>query len=141
MPANTSSLPTRDGSDHAGYLLLFRGEDWDHSVPTEELERFVQRVHAWFDGLAAAGKVRGGQAIGREGAIVSARAVVDGPFIESKEAIGGFLHLAVHTLEEAVAIAKSCPTLEYGITIEVRPALNECPVNRRIQERLASAAA
>jgi hypothetical protein len=44
--------------------------------------------------------------------------------------------LDVRTLEEAMAIAKSYPALELGISIEVRPVLQECPIFKRVRERL-----
>jgi hypothetical protein len=47
------------------------------------------------------------------------RSVVDGPFVESKEMIGGYFVLDCHTLEEAVAIAGEIPAAEWA-TIEVR---------------------
>lgn len=45
--------------------------------------------------------------------------VLDGPFAEAKEMIGGFFLLDVHTRAEAIAIAQSCPAAEW-CTIEVR---------------------
>ncbi|MDA0572917.1 YciI family protein [Burkholderia gladioli] len=45
--------------------------------------------------------------------------VVDGPFAEAKEMIGGFFLLDVATEGEAVAIAKTCPAAEW-CTVEVR---------------------
>jgi hypothetical protein len=47
------------------------------------------------------------------------RSVVDGPFAEAKELVGGFFLLDVATREQAVAIAAECPAAEYA-TIEVR---------------------
>jgi hypothetical protein len=49
--------------------------------------------------------------------------------------------LEADDLDEAVAIAKSNPTLEYGITIEVRPVLEECPIFERVRKQLLSHAA
>jgi hypothetical protein len=54
--------------------------------------------------------------------------IVDGPFAESKESIGGYFLLQVDTLDEAVAIAQECPGLAYGIRVEVRPVAGECPI-------------
>jgi len=54
--------------------------------------------------------------------------VSDGPFAESKEAIGGFFLLEVGSLDEAAEIAKDFPGLEYGATVEVRPVAPECMV-------------
>jgi len=80
----------------------------------------------------------------RTGKIVSGkngRIVADGPFAESKEAIGGYFLLQVDDLDEAVEIAKDCPALEYGSTVEVRPIAEECPTFQRVKEQLAEAAA
>jgi len=48
-----------------------------------------------------------------------ARAVVDGPFAESKEVVGGFFLLECDSKEEAVAIAGECPAAEWAI-VELR---------------------
>lgn len=50
--------------------------------------------------------------------------VVDGPFAEAKEMIGGFYHVDVATREEALALAARCPAAEWA-AIEVR-ALAPC---------------
>jgi hypothetical protein len=62
---------------------------------------------------AARVQVRGGQA-----------QVLDGPFSEAKEMVGGFFLLDCQTRDEAVAIAKRCPAAQWA-TIEVR-ALAPC---------------
>lgn len=62
------------------------------------------------------------------------KSVLDGPFTESKEAIGGFLLLNVETLEEAIAVAKSSPNLAYGTSIKIRPVADECPLDVRARE-------
>ena len=59
---------------------------------------------------------------------------MDGPFAESKEAVGGYLVLQADSLNEAVEIARSMPTLRYGISVEVRPILAECPIFQRHPE-------
>jgi hypothetical protein len=67
----------------------------------------------------------------KEGKVVSGkngRLVSDGPFAESKEAVGGYFLLEVNTLDEAVAIAQQCPGLPYGVKIEVRPVAETCPI-------------
>jgi hypothetical protein len=99
---------------------------------------------AWFERLKQQGKAMAGQPLEREGKIVSGkngRTVADGPFAESKEAIGGYFLLQVADLDEAVAIARQCPVLEYGSTVEVRPIAEECPTFRRVKEQLADAVA
>lgn len=132
-----------DGADllagDSGYMLLFRGKEWDEGLSDEELQATMGRVMGWFDGVCKSGKVKGGQPLARAGRIVSGkdgRVVTDGPFAESKEEVGGYLMLDVRTFDEAMAIAKSYPALELGISIEVRPVLQECPVFQLVRERL-----
>jgi hypothetical protein len=119
------------------YMLLFRGPHWDRGLPTDELQEAMNKVMAWFEGLNERGKVIGGQPLGAEGRIISGtngRFVVDGPFAKSKEAVGGYLVLQADSLNEAVEIARSTPTLRYGISVEVRPILAECPIFERHPE-------
>jgi hypothetical protein len=89
---------------------------------------------AWFEGLNQRGKTKAAQPLGAQGRIISGtngQLVVDGPFAESKEAVGGYLMLQADNLNEAVEIARSMPTLKYGISVEVRPILAECPIFQR----------
>ena len=87
------------------YLLLFRGGQWDKGLSPEQLQQSMDQFMGWFERLKAEGKCKGGQPLEREGKIVSGkngRTVADGPFAESKEAIGGYFLLTVDSLEEAV---------------------------------------
>lgn len=56
---------------------------------------------------------------------------MDGPFAESKEAIGGYFLLQVSE-EEALEIAKECPALKHGVTVEVRPIVDQCASMERV---------
>jgi hypothetical protein len=54
------------------------------------------------------------------------RAVVDGPFAESKELVGGFYILDVKSLEEAIEWAKRCPIgLGFADVLDIRPLTSE----------------
>jgi len=119
------------------YLLLFRGNAWYNSLSPEEIQKAMSDFKAWFDRLTAQGKLKGAQPLVREGKIVSGkngRVVADGPFAESKEAIGGYFLLAVDSLDEAVAVAQGCPSLEYGTQVEVRPVAEDCPMAERARQ-------
>jgi len=123
-------------SDNGYLLLLHTNESWKE-LGREELEKYVSQNHAWLEHLMTSGKAKGGQALARSGAIVSGkngRNVTDGPFAESKEVVGGYLLLNVETFEEAVAIAKTCPTLAFGGKAEVRPLTNVCLSETRLEE-------
>jgi hypothetical protein len=127
-----------------GYMLLFRGTHWDKDLSPEEIQRMVTQWYAWFEKLTQEGKCKAGHPLEREGKIVSGRkgrTVADGPFAESKEAIGGYFLLQVDDLDEAVEIAHQCPGLDYGIDVEVRPVAERCAADVREKESLAHATA
>src|SRR5438093_8285930 len=113
------------------YMLLFRGNDWHKGLSPEEMQKVADHWMVWFKRLTEQGKAIAGNPLENEGKIVSGkngRVVADGPFAESKEAIGGYFLLQVNSLDEAVAIAKDCPGLAYGVVVEVRPVAEECPI-------------
>ena len=120
------------------YLLLFRGTGWDTGLSAEQIQKVVTEWAAWFDRLTEQGKCKGAQPLRNEGKIVSGRnrIVADGPFAESKEAIGGYFLLQVDDLEEAIEIAKQCPGLEYGVAVEVRPVAEQCSAKERMEKEL-----
>jgi hypothetical protein len=105
------------------YMLLFRGMHWDKNLSPQEIQNVMSRWIAWFDRLTQEGKAKAGQPLTEKGKIISGKKgqkVVDGPFAESKESIAGYILLQAATLDEAVKIAKECPGLDYGISVEVR---------------------
>jgi|ERR1041385_5470802 hypothetical protein len=115
-----------------GYMLLFRGTDWHKGLSPEQIQIVMSQWMSWFDRLTREGKVKSGHPLEREGKVVSGkkgRVVADGPFAEAKEAVGGYFLLQVNTLDEALAIAKECPGLDYGAIVEVRPVAEACPLS------------
>jgi hypothetical protein len=117
-----------------GYMLIFRGTDWYKGLSPEEMQQVVDRWMAWFQRLTAEGIAVAGNPLEQTGKIVSGkngRVISDGPFAESKETIGGYFILKVSSMDEAVTIAQDCPGLPYGIRVEVRPVLSECPVGEQ----------
>lgn len=122
------STPTK-----SDYMLLFRGTNWDTGLSPEQIQKVVSDWGDWFQGLMEQGKAIGGHPLRNEGKLVSGKkgTVADGPFAESKEAIGGYFYLQVADMDEAVAIARQCPGLEYGAVVEVRPVAEMCMVRER----------
>jgi len=114
-----------------GYLLLFRGTNWENYGLSEAgMRESLEKVKAWFDRLAASGKLVGAQPLMHESVTVTGKngsLVTDGPFAEAKEAIGGYVLLSVDSMEEAVEIAKGNPMHEYGLNTEIRPTASNCP--------------
>src|SRR5262249_6067718 len=130
------------------YMLLSRGPHWDKGLSTDELQQTMDKVMAWFEGLKQRRKVKGSQPLSAQGRTISGtngRFVLDGPFTETKEAVGGYLLLEADSFDEAVEIARANPALRYGGRVEVRPILTECPIfarhpeiARRAQDRAVS---
>ena len=104
------------------YLLLFRGGDMAQASP-EEAQAHMQRWMEWMGELGKQGKFVGAQPLNKTGKQIkgSNKVVTDGPFMEGKEMVGGYLICKAGSYEEALEISKGCPILEYdsGI-VEVR---------------------
>lgn len=119
------------------FLFLFRGGDWDRSLSPGELQNTLGGFMAWFDRLSAEGTLKGGQPLMDDARIVSGRNgrnIADGPYAESKEAVGGYFLIRAESLDAAVAVAQQCPILEHGAVVEVRPIAASCPTQQRAQK-------
>ena len=129
----------------AAYLLLFRNtgpENYQHLSPQQRQE-IVTRWNDWFDGLVAQGKAIEGQPLEIETRIVSGAGggrVMDGPFAETKEAIGGYVKLLADNLDEATAIARRHPGLAHGLIIEIRELTPHCHLGVNTRASVARAA-
>lgn len=122
------------------HMLLFRSTGWERDLSQDEMERIMQETLAWFEQLREQGKFKAAQPLFERGRLVQGRggaSVTDGPFAESKEAIGGYLILDVADTDEAVRIARSWPLLQCGASLEVRPLAPECPAFHRLRAGLA----
>ncbi|HEX3799978.1 MAG TPA: YciI family protein [Verrucomicrobiae bacterium] len=127
------------------YILFFRDTSWTKGLSPEQIQTVLGEWKGWFEGLMSDGRAKAGHPLENTGKVISGkkgRVVADGPYAEAKEAVGGFFFLEVESMDEAVAIAKQCPGLDYGAIVEVRPVAAECPAMRHMQEnQLAHAAA
>jgi hypothetical protein len=106
-------------------MLFIRGGDaeWAQLTP-EQMQHEIQKYSAWARSLAASGKLHAANKLtDGDGHIVRMRdgqIVVDGPYTEAKEAIGGYFHISAENYDEAVALARECPGLTRGVVVEVR---------------------
>lgn len=106
-------------------LLLYDNPGNWPSVTPEEMQKVIAEYIAWSDKLGKEGKIEGGHKLKDEGGRVvrlqgAKHSVVDGPYAETKEVIGGYYLIKAKDYAEAVEIAKSCPQVKYGPKIEVR---------------------
>lgn len=124
------------------FLLLFRGAGWQNGLSAQEMQTLMAQWISWCDSLHQQGRIKGSNPLLPAGKIVSGkkgRTVADGPFAESKEALGGYILIHAESLEEAVEIARAWPILEYGASVEVRPVAAECPVFFEFREQQSAA--
>lgn len=105
-------------------LILFEKPGDFASMSPEKIQGIIEKYSQWGSKVAQAGQMVDGKKLTEEGGKLMARAggklsIVDGPYAEAKEVIGGVYVLKAKDYAEAAEIASSCPHLEYG-RIEVR---------------------
>lgn len=112
-------------------FLLYDDESWYDDLTQDKWDD-AMKIHTEFaEAVAAAGaRVLGGEALERSTTATTVRrnwddlaaapVVSDGPFIETKEALGGFYLIEARDLDQALELAKICPSAG----IEVRPLMD-----------------
>jgi hypothetical protein len=108
------------------YVLLIMDTPNEPKPNTPEWGAWYGEVGAWYEKWGATGKLEAGKQLqGSETAkTVRSSGVTDGPYIETKEVLGGFSIIDADTIDEAVEISKTWPGVDRGwITVEVRPVL------------------
>ena len=107
------------------YVLMFATDPGAQAdVEPQVAQEVYGRIYEWFGANAASIADGGAELLGAETAttVRSGGVVVDGPFVEAKEVIGGFTVIDVPDLDAALAMAKSWPALDLpGVSVEVRP--------------------
>tara|TARA_B100000508_G_scaffold140954_1_gene144531 strand:+ start:12981 stop:13310 length:330 start_codon:yes stop_codon:yes gene_type:complete len=95
-------------------MYLFRGSDAMAEMSPEEMEVHMGKWKTWMGGLAQEGVLVDGLPLNKDGKQVSngAQTVIDGPFAEGKEMVGGYLIVNADNENAAVEIAKGCPIFE-----------------------------
>ena len=106
------------------FLLLVR-EDLNtlKQISQEEHYKGIRQMIKWVESLAESGNYTGGEPLLTRGKYVSRDNVLsDGPFIEAKEGISGYIFLQAENLEQAASIAQTCPlVMQDKMVMEVRP--------------------
>jgi hypothetical protein len=102
-----------------------------HSTPgiwrklsAEEIQHKVEKYQAWIDKIHSSGRHVSSEKLGEEGGkLLSLQQgrliIVDGPYSETKEVVGGYYVFRAANYEEAIELTRDCPFLEDG-RIEIR---------------------
>ncbi len=103
------------------FTYLFRGRDM--TVSREQQQKTMEKWAAWFKELTANGHLKEpGHPLVATGKVVGGKkkTVSDGPFVEAKDIIGGYVVVEARDLAHAAELAKGCPVLEIGGSVEIR---------------------
>jgi hypothetical protein len=107
------------------YVMLIMDTQAGLSLSESEDRAWYAEIMAWYEKWDGSGKLaRGGHQLqpARTARTIRRGRVTDGPFMETKEVLGGFSVLEAATTEEAVELARTWPGVDRGlVTIEVRP--------------------
>ncbi|MCC8424332.1 YciI family protein [Mucilaginibacter sp. UR6-11] len=105
------------------FLLIFRRDaGFDAQLTPAQLQAISKPWQDWMGGLAAQNKLAdSGNRLAVEGKVVKpGNVITNGPYVEIKEAIGGYIVVRAASLDEAAELSKGCPILTTGGNVEVR---------------------
>lgn len=110
------------------FMLLFRRPGFDpNSVSPADMQVLAKKWNDWIAGVTGQGKVVSSPIrLTQEGKVLKAGGVItDGPFVEIRELLGGFMVVKAENLEDATTLAHGCPAIELGGSVEIRPVLQQ----------------
>ena len=109
----------------AQYMILIYEDEAGYETATPEVYGQVMEAHNEFAARVPelGAKLLGGEALQPTATATSVRGgeVTDGPFVETKEALGGYYLIDAPDLDTALAVARRCPARFGGV--EVRPVM------------------
>ena len=107
------------------FMFLYVGGDMENmGLSPKEMEEQNRKWYTWIGDLAKEGIHLEGEPLVKGGKIVSGKdnkfVVMDGPFPEAKELVGGYSIINAENIDKAAEIAKGCPIFSAGGTVHVR---------------------
>jgi hypothetical protein len=110
------------------FMYLFRSNPAAYqSLSPEEMQQNLKKWMDWKDSLEKNGHISQlGERLDGNGKVVrgKTKAVIDGPFVEVKDFIQGYLIIEAGNIDQAVELAKGCPILNLDGSVEVRSFLS-----------------
>ena len=109
------------------FLYLFRGgdNDWTNESP-EKMQSHMARWEKWMTEISQNNKPAIGMPLEPSGKVVrkAGKMITDGPYMDGKEIVGGYVIVEAKDLNHAVELSKGCPIFEFDGAVEVREAID-----------------
>jgi len=108
------------------FLLLVRQDlTMLRRITEDQHHELIGEMQRWVESLGESNNYLGGEPLTNAGKYVTRDQVLsDGPFIEAKEAISGYILISAENLDQAASIAQTCPVvMRNEMVLEVRPIL------------------
>lgn len=105
------------------FLLIFRRDaGFENKFSPGQLQQMARPWQEWMADLSAKGLLAdNGNRLHSSGKVLKAEGLVtDGPYVEVKELVSGYMLIKAGSMDEAVLIAGGCPILKTGGCVEVR---------------------
>ena len=106
------------------FLMVFRNaaDTTNRPLSPEQLQSLMKPWQDWIGNIAAQNKLSSsGNRLEVEGRVVKPNNVItNGPYVEIKEAVGGYIIVKANSLDDAAALADGCPIFNRGGNVEVR---------------------
>jgi len=102
------------------YLLLQRSQPGDRQQPSPaQMQEMYAAFNAWKEKFKENILDMGGKLVAG-GKVVTTSGATDGPFVEIKEIVGGYMFVTAETMDRAIELAREMPMPTPGSSIEIR---------------------
>ena len=104
------------------FMMIFRHSGVpDTNLSPEQIQGIMKQWQDWIGGIAARGKFVSTNQLGFQGKTLKPnKMIIDGPYAEVKEIVGGYIIVRAESIDDAMKIAEGCPILLAGGNVEVR---------------------
>ena len=107
------------------FLILLHQPHGEGPGPTPaELQQIMAKFGAWMKSLNDRGHLLSSHGLETTGKVLrlpGAASMTDGPYVEAREIVGGYILISADSLDHATEIARGCPGLDHRLAVEVRP--------------------
>ena len=105
------------------FVYFYRG--YEMPASPEEMQKKTTKWMTWLKDLSDKGHVKAlGEPLQPNGKVVKGttkKQVIDGPYAEAKDVVGGYSIITAKHIEQAVDLSMGCPIFEDGGSVEIRP--------------------